>query len=90
MLGCESRETVFASRSNRRADFRRGREVRRQDLDRDRAVEARVLRAIDLPHPAAPSAERTSQGPRREPGVSGMETGDSGRDSLSPTGRGSA
>ena len=34
------------------ADFGRGREMLRQNLDRDRALEPRVLRLVDLAHPS--------------------------------------
>ena len=52
MCGCESCEIVFASRSNRCADFGRRRHVRRQHLHRHRPLQPRVPRLVDLPHPA--------------------------------------
>ena len=45
---------------------------RRQDLDRDVAVEPRVARAIDLAHPAGAEWRRISYGPSRVPGVRAM------------------
>ena len=52
MCGCESCEIVFASRSKRWRDSADDGHVRREDLDRDRALEPRVLRLVDLAHPA--------------------------------------
>ena len=45
-------------------------ELRRQDLDRDGAIEARVARLVDLAHAAGAGGGRISYGPRRVPGDS--------------------
>ena len=50
-MGVVEPEMARASRSKRRC-ARRSRQVLRQDLDRDRAVEPRIARAIDFAHPA--------------------------------------
>ena len=55
------------------AELRVAGEVRRQHLDRDGAVEARVARAVDLAHAARAERETISYGPRRVPGERGMD-----------------
>ena len=69
MCGCESCEIVFASRSKRWRDLRGSREVRRQDLDRHRALQPRVPRPIHLSHPAR--ADRRDDLVRSESGAGG-------------------
>ena len=65
MLGWLSAETARASRRKPRAEGRVAGEVRRQDLDRDHAVQARVAGAVDLAH--APGAQRREDFVRTEP-----------------------
>ena len=52
MLGCESAATACASRSNRASRSGSVGKERRQDLDRDVAVEPCVARAVDFAHAA--------------------------------------
>ena len=59
-----------ASRSKRRASGSAAR--RREHLDRDRPIEARVTGFVDLAHPARAERERISYGPKRTPAASGM------------------
>ena len=67
MCGCESPAAVRASRRNRSRDVGGAREVRREHLDGDVAVELHVAREIDDPHPAAAelALERVLAGERR-------------------------
>ena len=52
MCGCESAEIVRASRSKRWRELRVGGDVAGRTLTRDRAIEPRVARLVDLAHPA--------------------------------------
>ena len=46
--------------------------MRRQDFDRDDAIDAHFVRAIDLAMPPAPRTGRISYGPKRVPTTSAM------------------
>ena len=52
MCGCESCEIVLRLALEALAELRVDGEMRRQHLDRDRALEPRVARPVDLAHPA--------------------------------------
>ena len=65
---------VFASRSKPRASVRVGADVGRQDLDGDRAIEARVAGLVDLPHAACADGGWISYGPRRVPDARVIES----------------
>ena len=69
MCGWFSAATARASRSKRSRDSRIVGDVRRQDLDRDRAVEPRVARLVDLAHAAG--AERRHDFVGAEPAAGG-------------------
>ena len=58
MFGCERAATARASRSKRASASGRAREIGRQNLDRDIAIQLRVARAIDLAHAARARAAR--------------------------------
>ena len=49
-----------------RAELRVGRELRRQHLDRDHAIEPRVARLVDLAHPAGATEATQSRNGRAE------------------------
>ena len=50
MLGCESAATALRLALEARERIRIGAQMRRQDFDRDIAIQLRVARAIDLAH----------------------------------------
>ena len=73
MWGWLRDETALASRSKRARNCSLSARLRRQDLERDVAIEPRVLRAVDLAHAPGADGGENFVGPEARGGCQGQK-----------------